>query len=86
MFYKGTVSEFLLNKFSNLQAIKDRLSLESTVFIGFNPGFGCGYDALLESWSKDLVMLFNLGYRVVFTQANDYSDLRGETRVFQTVF
>ena len=60
--------------------------IENTLFIGFNPGFGCGYDLLLQSWCKDLVILFNLGYKVVFTQANDYSDLRGETRVFQTVF
>ena len=41
---------------------------------------------LLQSWCKDLVILFNLGYKVVFTQANDYSDLRGETKVFSTVF
>ena len=31
-------------------------------------------------------MMFNLGYRVIFTCANDYSDLRGETLVFDKVF
>ena len=41
---------------------------------------------LLQSWCKDLVILINLGFKVIFTQANDYSDLRGETKVFQTVF
>jgi hypothetical protein len=24
---------------------------ESTVFVGYNPGFGSGYDVLLESWA-----------------------------------
>jgi len=60
----------------------ETLPIDETVFIGFNPGFGCGYGALLESWSKDLILLFNLGFRVIFTQANDYSDLKGETRIF----
>ena len=58
----------------------------NTLFIGFNPGFGSGYDKLLESWSLDLVMLVNLNYKVFFTQANDFSDLRGETRVFEKLF
>ncbi len=31
-------------------------------------------------------MLVNLNYKVFFTQASDYSDLRGETRVFEKVF
>lgn len=31
-------------------------------------------------------MLVNLKYPVFFTQANDYSDLRGETRVFEKLF
>ena len=63
-----------------------KLPLDSTVFFGFNPGFGCGYELLLKSWCKDLLMLFNLNYRVIFTCANDYSDLRGETLTFERVF
>jgi len=49
------------------------LPKESSFFIGFNPGFGSGYDKLLESWAIDLVVLLSLGYPIVFTQANDYS-------------
>lgn len=66
--------------------IKERLPVENTLFIGFNPGFGSGYDKLLESWGLDLVMLINLDYHVFFTQANDFSDLRGEQRVFEKLF
>ena len=43
------------------------MAIENTLFIGFNPGFGCGYDLLLQSWCKDLVILLNLGFKVVFT-------------------
>ena len=85
-FYKATVGEFLLDNYESDDDIKAKLPLENSVFIGFNPGFGCGYEMLLKSWSKDLLMLFDLGYRVIFTCANDYSDLRGETLVFQHVF
>ena len=66
--------------------VKERLPETNTLFIGFNPGFGSGYDKLLESWSLDLVMLVNLNYKVFFTQANDFSDLRGECRVFEKLF
>ncbi len=41
MCYRGTVCEFLEKK--NFD--------ENTIFIGFNPGFGSGYDLLLKSWS-----------------------------------
>jgi hypothetical protein len=60
--------------------------VENTLFIGFNPGFGSGYDKLLLSWTLDLVMLINMQYRVFFSQANDFSDLRGENRVFEKLF
>ena len=85
-FYKATTGEFLLDNYETPEDIKQKLPLESTIFVGFNPGFGCGYDLLLKSWCKDLIMLFNLGYRVIFTCANDYSDLRGETLVFERIF
>jgi len=77
-FHKGTVQAFL---------DKDPiLPLDSTIFIGYNPGFGSGYDLLLNSWCVDIGTLLNLGYPVVFTQANDYSDLRGELRVIDEIF
>ena len=85
-FYRATVGDFLLDNYESDEDIKRKLPMENTLFIGFNPGFGCGYEALLRSWCRDLIMLFNLGYKVVFTCANDYSDLRGETLVFQKVF
>ncbi len=64
----------------------DKLPKENTIFIGYNPGFGSGYDLLLNSWCVDLVTLINANYPIVFTQANDYSDLRGEVRVLETIF
>ena len=85
-FYRATVGDFLLDNYESDEDIKQKLPMENTLFIGFNPGFGCGYEALLRSWCRDLIMLFNLGYKVVFTCANDYSDLRGETLVFEKVF
>lgn len=54
--------------------------------IGFNPGFGSGYGKLVLSWALDLVFLLNLNYKIIFTQANDFSDLRGETRIFEKLF
>ena len=38
------------------------------------------------SWALDLVFLLNLNYKIIFTQANDFSDLRGETRIFEKLF
>ena len=51
-FYKLPVSSFL-----SLDEVK--LELGDTLFIGYNPGFGSGYDLLLNSWSVDLVTLIN---------------------------
>lgn len=66
--------------------MKEQLPLESTLFIGFNPGFGSGYQKLLISWALDLVFLLNLNFKIVFTQANDFSDLKGEIQVFEKLF
>lgn len=85
-FYRATTGEFLLDNYESDEEIKRKLPIENTLFIGFNPGFGCGYEELLRSWCKDLIMMFNLGYKIVFTCANDYSDLKGETLIFQHVF
>lgn len=40
---------------------------DSTLFLGYNPGFGSGYDLLLNSWCVDLVQLINLNLPVIFT-------------------
>jgi len=61
-----------LNAFDNLSQVKEVLDEESTLFIGYNPGFGSGYDLLVKSWSLDLLFLINLNYKIVFTQASDY--------------
>ena len=79
-FYRGSVADFLLD-FGI-----DNLPKDNTIFIGYNPGFGSGYDLLLHSWCVDLVTLINANYPIVFTQANDYSDMRGEVRVLETIF
>ena len=75
-----------MNAFDNLSQVKKVLDEESTLFIGYNPGFGSGYDLLVKSWSLDLLFLINLNYKIVFTQASDYSDLRGEQRVLEKLF
>ena len=85
-FFRGTTSEFMLRQFDSMTALLDTLKIDNTLFIGFNPGFGSGYDKLVLSWCLDILQLVHLNYRVVFTQANDFSDLRGETRVFEKVF
>ena len=77
-FYKVPVSQFL-----RLEEVS--LDFDNTFFIGYNPGFGSGYDLLLNSWSVDLVALINQNCPVIFTQANDYSDLRGEKRVLEVI-
>jgi len=56
-----------------------------TVVVGFNPGFGSGNAPLVASWTKDLLFLARHNVPVIFTQANDYSDLRGELMVMQGV-
>jgi hypothetical protein len=60
-FYKNSVADFIQSYgLGNLP--KDR-----TIFIGYNPGFGSGYDLLLTSWCLDLVTLLNAGYPIIFT-------------------
>jgi hypothetical protein len=50
----------------NEEIFKNLLKKE-TIFIGFNPGFGSGYEALMESWCADLVTLLDLRYPIFFT-------------------
>ena len=65
-FFRGKTSEFL-EDFKDDNEMLTVLNKKETLFIGFNPGFGSGYQALLESWAHDLVMLLNLRYPVFFT-------------------
>jgi hypothetical protein len=66
-FYKAKVSELILDHFESIDNFKKQCKEDNTFFIGFNPGFGCGYEALLASWAQDLVMLLNMDYHVIFT-------------------
>jgi hypothetical protein len=60
------------------EKIIEKLPKGQTIFLSYNPGYGSGYDLLLNLWTTDLIQLINLDYRIIFTQANDYSDLKGE--------
>lgn len=93
-FFRGKTTEFLdslgsqngTNVEEDNKQIFNTLHKDKTLFLGFNPGFGSGYEALVESWAMDLVKLLDLRYPVFFTQANDFSDLKGETRVMEVLF
>ena len=56
------------------------------VAVGFNTGFGSGDARLVASWKGDLRRLQDRGVPVVFTCANDYNDLRKETKILQEGF
>merc|ERR1711871_1415916 len=56
-------------------------SLRMTFIVGFNPGFGSGIPKLMRSWVKSLTEIASLGIPAIFSQANDYSDLKGELTV-----
>jgi hypothetical protein len=56
-------------------------SLRMTLIVGFNPGFGSGIPKLMRSWVKSLTEIASLGIPAIFSQANDYSDLKGELTV-----
>ena len=69
-FFKGSISAFLdHHSYSpqDLSPLHSFLNPDSTFFISFNPGFGSGYDLLLNSWCVDLVTLLNANYPLVFT-------------------
>ena len=68
-----------------IEETKRDLKIESTICIGFNPGFGSGFEKLTESWVHDISFLLEKGFLTVFTQANDYSDLKGETLVLKSL-
>lgn len=56
-----------------------------TVIMGYNPGFGSGSAALMRSWAPDLQQIAASGLPCIFSQANDYSDVRGELAVLRHV-
>ena len=82
--FHGTLGELLAKETFH--------TAESSIVVGFNTGMGNasegmakgGY-ALMQSWLPDLLAMLRLGLVSVFTCANDYSDLRGELSIFQTL-
>ena len=65
-FYRGKITEFIESIGSETD-LANTFSKKETLFLGYNPGFGSGYEALLESWACDLVKLLDLRYPVFFT-------------------
>lgn len=93
-FFRGFTSEFFDSLLpspigdeaaENAEILKV-LPIPETICLGYNPGFGSGYEPLLKSWCNDIVRLANIGFIVIFTQANDFSDLKGEQRVLEVIF
>mmetsp|Transcript_77227 Transcript_77227/g.154799 ORF Transcript_77227/g.154799 Transcript_77227/m.154799 type:complete len:427 (+) Transcript_77227:120-1400(+) len=79
--YKGTYVDFAK---SHAEVMED---MTNTIHITFNGGFGnfpeSGKFELLWSWLPDLRLLAASGAPLIFTAANDYGDLKGETAVMQ---
>jgi hypothetical protein len=88
--YRGTLREFMAAEPALFA--KDRKGSTtpgepgaSTIIAGFNTGSGSGVAKLMQSWSLDLVAVVNSGLPAVFTCANDYSDLAGETVIMKNI-
>jgi hypothetical protein len=77
--FKGTYVEFAKN---NRDVVTDR---HNTIHITYNGGFGNFPESmqfdLLSSWLPDLRLLASLRTPLIFTAANDFGDLRGESAV-----
>jgi len=77
--FRGTATAFFKENPTLLE------SGVATVVVGFNPGFGSGNAPIVASWTKDLLSLADTGVPIIFTQANDYSDLLGELLILQQI-
>ena len=78
--FRGTLREFMAAR-ADLFERPRAVSGADTVICGFNTGFGSGVAKLMESWSLDLVALIRSRVPAIFTCANDYSDLAGESAI-----
>jgi len=48
VFFKQTVGEWILDFFKSFDNAKEKLGpVDEVIFIGFNPGFGCGIPELI---------------------------------------
>jgi hypothetical protein len=75
--FRGTLGELL--------TAEPYLSRDNALVVGFNTGMGSGLFPLMKSWLPDLLVLLRGGFVAIFSCANDYSDLRGELKVFHTM-
>ena len=79
--FRGTTADFLATTKNGKGKVADAARSVSMVF-GYNMGYGSGR-RLLQSWGPDLLAFVRSGWPCVFTCANDYSDLKGETAVMR---
>lgn len=93
--FKGTSSEFFRcypSRMNNSDAAVNG-AIVDTLVVGLNCGFGNWENhrgterqfGLLYDWIGDLFLLSSLRFPLVFTCANDYADMAGETLVMSQV-
>lgn len=88
--YKGTVIDFVRQ---HPNSISTNLVDQTSIFVGLNCGFGNWDPAvdvlnrfnLLMSWLNDLYFLTGTKIPLLFTCANDYADVVGETLVMSKI-
>jgi len=91
--FRGTNSEFFRQYPARLNGADAAGQSVDCVVVGLNCGFGNwenhrGSDrqfGLLYDWLADLYLLSSLRFPLVFTCANDYADVAGETLVMSSV-
>jgi hypothetical protein len=88
--YRGTLREFMSAEPALFTrdcrgSASPEGSGANTIIVGFNTGSGSGVAKLMQSWSLDLVAVVNSGLPAIFTCANDYSDLAGETVIMKNI-
>lgn len=82
--WQGGIKDFLMNTKPELVR-QLPFAKSATLLIGFNPGFGSGAPGLLESWFSDLEYIRDTRLPCIFTQANDFSDVRGELLILRSL-
>jgi hypothetical protein len=76
--FKGPLSDFIKEYGIDINP-------KSTFIVGFNTGIACGKIKILEGWLPDIVMVLKCDYHLCLTSANDHTDLKNETILFQKV-
>jgi len=79
----GVVANRFRGTLGALLASDPSICRDDTLIVGFNTGMGSGLWPLMRSWLPDLLAILRGGFIALFTCANDFSDLRGETLVWE---